>query len=375
MRRAEKGAHRRSPREERIDTPSGWHTCTPMKPASFLKLACLIAAASVTTSLLGDVVETRGGTRLVGQIVAIDGTYVVLATDYAGQLKIKQSEVTGITSDTPLNVRTTGGTVVLGTVESSSAGTISVRGADGTWSTPIEKVSATWAPGEQDPAVVALLRRWHYEFAVDVTGKTGNKEQLGTAVAARATVKTPEDALQFYAMYDRQVSDSEKSADQFKAGVDYQNNFSGRWSWYVRDEGGFDRVKDIDLYNIAAAGLGYDFIKRPHHTLTGRVGLSFRYEGYGNPATEDVRSLGGDFGLNHMLDLGNSQLTNRISYVPLFEDYENYRILHESYFEIPLKDPSWKLRLGVSNDYNSQPGVGIEKLDTMYFTRFVLNWK
>ena len=32
-------------------------------------------------------------------------------------------------------------------------------------------------------------------------------------------------------------------------------------------------------------------------------------------------------------------------------------------------------RLGLSNDFNSQPGLGVEELDTSYFTRLVLNWK
>jgi hypothetical protein len=29
----------------------------------------------------------------------------------------------------------------------------------------------------------------------------------------------------------------------------------------------------------------------------------------------------------------------------------------------------------VSNDYNSQPGAGIKRLDTTYFTRLLLDWQ
>ncbi len=66
---------------------------------------------------------------------------------------------------------------------------------------------------------------------------------------------------------------------------------------------------------------------------------------------------------------------NRIAYVPSFNDFSNFHFTHESFYEIPLAAPSWKLRLGVSNDYNSKPGKGVDKMDTGYFTRFVLNWK
>ncbi|PTY05124.1 hypothetical protein DB347_16750 [Opitutaceae bacterium EW11] len=335
-------------------------------------LALAVLASSV---LLGDIVETKNGARLIGKVQKMDGTTILLSTDYAGDIKVKQSDVTNVTTDSPMNVRLSSGTVLQGTLSNAGEGTLVITGADGTLNTRVEKVAATWAPGAIDPEVAALQRSWAYEVAIDITGKSGNKDQLGTSLSARATLKTKQDTLQFYTAYDRQVADGNKSADQFKAGVDYQNNFSGRRSWYVRDEGGFDRVKDINLYNIAAAGLGYDFIKAPKHTLTGRAGFSYRYEGYKDPTTEDVNSAGLDLGLNHTYETEKWSLINRISLVPTFEDFANYRLLHESFFEIPMADPDWKLRLGVANDFNSRPAPGLSKLDTTYFARLVLNWK
>lgn len=336
-----------------------------------LALAAVCAASVVSA----DVVETKNGSHLVGKVVKIDESVVLLKTDYAGDIKVKQSDVTSVTTDAPLVVRLSSGTVLQGTLSSTGEGALVINGPDGTLTTRVEKVATTWNPGGTDPAIVALQRSWTYEVSADVTGKTGNKEQLGTSFAARATMKTSTDTLQFYSAYDRQVSDGAKSADQFKAGLDYQNNFSGRKSWYVRDEGGFDRIKDINLYNVAGVGLGYDVIKKPKHTLTFRAGLSYRYEGYKDPATEDVNAAGLDFGLNHQFDTETWSLVNRISYVPLIKELGNFRLLHESFFEIPMANPDWKLRLGVSNDYNSRPGKGIGKLDTTYFSRLVLSWK
>ena len=329
----------------------------------------------VLPHLAADVVETKNGAHLVGRITKIDAGSVVLDTDYAGTITIKQDAVTSLTTDSPVAVRLQSGTRVDGRVTTGADGELRIAGAEGTLTTPVSKVAASWAAGGKDPAVAALERHWAYEASVDLTGKTGNSEQLGTSGAFRATLKTNSDTLQFYTNYDRQVSDHAKSADQFKAGVDYQDNFEGRVSWYVRDEGGFDRVKDMQFYDIAAAGLGYDFIKRPKHTLTGRFGLSFRDEDYKNPATSDVQSAGLDLGLSHVYQLANSKIENRLSILPAFENFSNVRITHESSYEIPLAAPAWKLRLGVSNDFNSKPGAGVEKLDTTYFTRLILNWQ
>ena len=347
-------------------------------PRSHHRVVCLALAALLAVPLFADVVETKNGARLVGKVLRIADGSVALETDYAGTLAIKQSEVTSLTTDSAVAVRLASGTRMDGRVvvaPGAPAGSIQVVGSDGTITTTVGKIASSWSAGGKDPEITALERHWAYEAAIDINGKNGNKEQLGTSASLRATLKTTQDTLQFYTAYDRQVTDGLKAADQFKAGVDYQNNFAGKLSWYVRDEGGFDRVKDIELYNVAAAGFGYDVIKKPKQTLTTRGGLSFRYEGYKNPLTTDVKSAGLDFGLAHELTFDGSKLVNRLSFVPTFEDFGNYRFNHESFFEIPLTAPSWKLRLGVSNDYNSKPGVGVEKLDTAYFTRLVLNWR
>jgi putative salt-induced outer membrane protein YdiY len=334
-----------------------------------------IVALTLATHGFADVVETKSGARIVGKIAAISAGAIAVDTDYAGALTIKQSEVVSFSTDQAISVRLASGTRIDGKVTGGSDGSIQVIGADGTIATTVQKVAATWTAGAKDPDLAALERHWSYEAAMDVTGKSGNKQQLGTAASVRAVLKTAQDTLQFYTAYDRQVVDGTKSADQFKAGVDYQNNFAGKTSWYARDEGGFDRVKDIQLYNVAAFGLGYDVVKKPNHLFTARAGLSYRYEGYRNPTTTDVSSAGLDFGLAHEFIFENSKLVNRLSIVPSFNDFANFRLNHESFYEVPLIAPFWSLRLGLSNDYNSKPGKGVDKLDTMYFTRLVLHWQ
>ncbi|HWA87310.1 MAG TPA: DUF481 domain-containing protein, partial [Opitutus sp.] len=224
----------------------------------------LLASALLAARMSADVVETKDGARLVGKIQKIaDGT-ITLKTDYAGDLTIKQSEVTSLSTDQAVNVRLESGAIMAGTI-TTTAGAVKISSTDGELNTTVGKVAASWPAGQEDPRIVALRRHWTYEAAVDVTGKSGNSEQLGTAFSARATLKTPQDTLQFYSAYDRQVVDQQKSADQFKAGVDYQDNFANKVGWYVRDEGGFDRIKDIQLYDVAAGGLAYNFIKETKH--------------------------------------------------------------------------------------------------------------
>ncbi|MDE3083804.1 MAG: DUF481 domain-containing protein [Verrucomicrobiota bacterium] len=340
----------------------------------FISRILLLCAAAAAPRLFGDTVDAKNGAHLVGKITKIDGGVVYLKTDYAGDITIKQSEVAGFTTDEPIAVRLASGTRVNGLV-TKSGGSLVVAGRDTTLTTEIGKIAALWPAGAEDPELAVLRRHWTYEATADVNGKTGNHEQLSTAGSVRADLKTMQDELQFYSSYNRQVTDGQKSADQLKAGIDYASHFAARTSWYVRDEGGFDRIMDIIFYDTAGAGLGYDFIKQPKHTLTVRLGLAYRFDDYKNPATADVNSAGLDFGVEHDWEFSDSRLVNRLSIVPAFQNLHDVVATHESFYEIPLHKPQWKLRLGVSNDFNSRPGPGVEWLDTTYFTRLVLDWR
>lgn len=337
--------------------------------------ACATLMVACTSLLHADLVETKSGARLVGTVTKVDAGAVTLATDYAGTITIKQSEVARIETSQPLVIRLVGGTTMAGTVETAADGKIAIKGQDGTITTTVDKLATTWAPGATDPAVAALERKWKYEADFALAGKTGNSEQLSYGGGAKATLAGPTDTLKFYGAFKYDSTEGVKTDDKLSLGVDYANNFSGRYSWYVRDEGGYDQAKDIDFYNVAASGLGYDFVQnKPVQMLTGRAGLAYRFENYGSVLTEDVQSAGLDFGLAHFYKFPRALLVNSLSYVPSIEDFSNYHAVHDSSLQLPLAG-KWDLRIGVNNDYNSVPGAGVKKLDTTYYTKFVLSWE
>ena len=337
----------------------------------FTALTCILIWGA---PLVADTVDTKDGAHLVGKLLKIDSGIVYLHTDYAGDLAIKQSEVVSFSTDEPIAVRFDSGARFDGKVTPVN-GKIQIAGWHETMTTSISHVVATWNANGEDPVIIARRGHWTYEASVDVNGESGNHSQLGTAGGLRVAHIATDNELQLYSDYNRQVTDGQKSADQLKGGFDYANNYTERDSMYVRDEAGFDRVMGIRFSDVAAAGFGYDFIKETKHTLTGRAGLSYRYDSYEDSTTPEVNSPGGDFELIHDWTFSISHLVNKLAFVPVFENLNNFIITHESYYEIPLANPHWKLHLGVSNDYNSRPGAGIKRLDTTYFTRLLLDWQ
>jgi len=340
---------------------------------SFIASLVLLVTAGAD-NLRGDVLETREGAHLVGRVTKISGGKISLDTDYAGTITVDQTHVVRIATDTVLSVRLINGTLYDGRL-SSRNDQVQVAAAAGPISTTVTEIATGWVPGAPEPPGLRPRHHWSYEAAVDVTGKNGNHNQLGTSYGLTATLTRLKDTLFLSTSYNRQTSDGLKSTDQFKAGADYSSNYADKNSWYARDEGGFDHIKDLSLYNLAATGQGYDFVKRVGQTLTGRIGLAYRYEDYRHTAAQDVHSVGLDLGVNYTRQIARSLLTTRLAIVPTLEHPENYTITHETDFDIPITKSAWKLRLGLANDYNSRPPPLIERLDTTYFGRLMLSWK
>ncbi len=338
--------------------------------------AAFIAGAVAAPVLTADTVGTKDGSTIQGKVLRVSGGVVEIETAFAGVLKIQQSSVATLSTDAPVYLRYTGGNTIQGAVSTAAGGEVRVAGP-GAWGTgSVDAVEAVWTDPADSPeakAAAAAKRAWAFEASVDVVGTQGNTDSLATSVGFAATLAGPNDKLAFYAAYSRAELEDETSADNAKAGVDYSAFFSPRASWYVREEIGTDKIKELDFYSNTAAGLGYAVIRESNQELTFRAGIAYRYEAY--DVGENISTPALDLGLIHSYTAKTWKLGNKITFLPSLEDFANYRIQHDSHLELPLASTQWKIRIGVANDYVSEPQVGKKKLDTTYYTKFLLSWK
>jgi len=343
-------------------------------PLLRLVLASLILVAAVRA----DIIYTNNGAQIVGQITGVKNGRLEVATSYAGTISILQTAVTGISTQRPLAVQLADGTQAEGSVSAGLApGTFHIVTPIRTVTAKVSDVRGIWESTTNRTTSTQVARKptWSFEVSANVNGRSGLKDQLGATLGARTSRVSAQDTFTARVSADRQSTSGVRSADQLKAGVDYQRNLAQRSIWYVRDESGYDRIRDLRLYNIAAGGFGYDLLKRAAVRVTARAGLSYRYEDFSNPVTRDLASLGGDFGLANVMQLHGNSLVNRVTYVQGFDQARTYRLTHESYFELPTSVNRLRMRLGLTNDYNSQVGAGLEKLDTAYFVQLLLLWQ
>lgn len=341
---------------------------------TFIYCTSLALAALIAN---GDVVETKNGARLVGKIVKIDSGIVTLNTPYAGNIAIKQGEITAMNTDEAVAVRLSSGTRIDGRV-STEGSELKVVGKDGAVSTSLDKVSSSWSAGGEDPQITAMRRKWGVQTAVDISGKSGNTTSNNVGTSFVADLTSPQDTLKFYGSYQYATTTvaslKNKTEDESKGGVDYASFFSPTVGWFVRSELERDSVEGVDLRSTSDFGATYRFIKNPRQSLVGRLGVGYRFENMSNGT--DTKGTVLSTGLVHTYVLNDyASIATDLQYLPAFDDFADYRFVHDSALEVPISAGFWKLRIGVNNQYNSRPIKGRENLDTTYYTRLILNWK
>jgi hypothetical protein len=338
---------------------------------AFATAICLLAGF-VPTKTSADTLTLSDGSVLNGQIERIEGREIVLNTAYAGKITVTQEQVVEINTTEPVYVQS-GSATVFGMVTTSIDG-LKVKADEATLSTKVASVDAVWRQGDQNPQEKALARNWVYHATLGLSGKSGNTDRFATLATFNAALNRPDDKLAFYASYDRSEEQDTLTLNEIKGGVDYSRNISPKLNWYARMELESDDGENLDLRPTAAGGVGYIWKDTKNWNLELRSGLAYLYESFNDGTTNDVFGLDFSF-LNTYVFTDVATMHNVITFNPAFEDFGNYRIFHESKFEIPIgSGERWKLQLGFANDYTSQPNGDLEELDTTYFTRFLLDW-
>jgi putative salt-induced outer membrane protein YdiY len=342
---------------------------------------CLLALSASFTALNADIIHTQDGSELKGTITKIADGVLFLDTSYAGVLEIQQSEVAGIETESDVSVRLNNGNKVKGTITTTDEGLI-VKADQVSVAATVDSIHSGWSDLEEDPVEVAqrkaaeaATRKWTFKVGLNVGGKSGNTDKSDTEINASAKLKGPNDTLKIYTLITKGESDGEKTDNEIIAGVSYNTKFSDKFGWYVRTEGEKDDFEDIDFRSTNAAGLSYLFCDSEKFTLDSRLGLAYRYESYFDDSSEEFPGI--DVGLDLEWQMTQwATLNSEITYLPSFDDFGSYILKQDTGVEMPIGlSERWMLRLGISNDYNSEPEEGKDELDTTYYARLILTWK
>lgn len=237
------------------------------------------------------------------------------------------------------------------------------------------RVAVIWPEVKKAPGVLGSeVSHWKRKIAGGFSKKSGNVNESTTHFSFEAKYAFQQIALKFYGSFYETIRDDQISKSEKKLAYDYENKFSEKNQWYIRQAFEKDTIEELTVRSDLATGLGYYFIDKKHVNLRGRVGFLHSYEDF--EKKDDRSEPGADVGLSysHLFKTG-IEFKSELSYLPSFGEEQTYRAVHESYTTLPWSfSVNWKFKLGVRHEYDSAPTGDNENLDTRYYSSLELNF-
>ena len=214
---------------------------------------------------------------------------------------------------------------------------------------------------------------WKTRIELGLNGETGNTEKINFIGRIEANREVEADRLKIYAQSRFGRENGVRSVNEHLGGVNIERDISDRTFVFGKGYLENDEFEDLDIRARVTAGVGYFVIKKDKHEFKVRGGAGYQHETFGSGVSDDegVAELGYDY----MVDINDYvRITQAVTYFPSFDRLSEYRLVHEIAGEVPLnKEETWKLRIGMKNEFDDAPQPGVERLDTYYFMNFVFD--
>lgn len=297
-------------------------------------------------------VKLKDGSLLKGKILKIHKDVLLIETSFVGKLSVKMENVESVVSDDVVNIKTNDGEIQEKKYESSDDGLLLTLWSDGI-----------------DPDI--FQNNWKRSVWLDFNQKNGNSNEVQYKGGFEVSYIRERDTTKIAGKFNSKDKNEQRTSDDRQIGLDYERLMgpNKRHAWYARSHWLKDKIDEIKLRSTYATGYGYYFIRDIDTTLRGRTGIQYRIEEYYEDDTES--STGLDLGVNFKTKLLESlSWYTDFEYSPAFDDFNNYIVLHESGFSVPLGiNIELNLKAGVEHEYTSQPAEDVDEMDTKYFLR------
>ena len=216
--------------------------------------------------------------------------------------------------------------------------------------------------------------QWRSLFTAGASVANGNSDAKSASLAADVIKMTSSDKWEFTggAQYARSAGATTANHQNF-TGL-YNQDITPQWYGF----GQLDLVRDIpsDLASriTPSTGLGYHVVKKPDQTFDVSAGLAYTWDKYRRPQVVDgqMRSR-----LDHaellLAEESNNKLTDSTTFkqkftvYPSVSDGNGVRTVFDAGLSVAMTK-QLALTATLSHRYDSQPGDGLKKNDTLFVT-------
>lgn len=236
-------------------------------------------------------------------------------------------------------------------------------------------LASTTACGAFAQATVTPDGQWRSALSLGVSLSSGNTKSSNLMFAGDTVKATAQDKLRMYGVALRSSADGSTTANQFRLGGRYDYNLSAAYFGY----GGLDFESDkigakLNSRIALGAGLGWHVIKDAATTFDVFGGVAQTADRFTQALTIDGSSrmrysytslvLGEES--SHKLS-PTMTFSQRMTLLPNLKNTGEFRAVFDAGLAVAVSK-GMNVNIGFSHRYNSEPGTGIKKGDTLLTT-------
>ncbi len=222
---------------------------------------------------------------------------------------------------------------------------------------------------------MGLFHGWDHKIEVGLDGSSGNSESFNLRAAYQGDYEDDEKAWHTLARYLRNTSDGDTSTNEFLGSIERIWKLpDSRWFFFANGTYEWDEFQNWDHRISGSGGVGYHLIKLGEDSDL--FDLKLRGGGGGN------QTLGGDdetftpealAGLDFKYVISDRQeLTLSNTIYPDLGDFGEFRNITGAAWTFLIdSDPRLNLKLGIDNEYQSNPGGDAKHNDLKYYGALV----
>jgi putative salt-induced outer membrane protein len=239
---------------------------------------------------------------------------------------------------------------------------------------PTALLGAAFSQAAFAQATVKEDGQWRAAIGVGASSTSGNTKSTSINILGDAVRATPMDKWGFYATTLYAKSESEKTADQTRLGTRYDYNVTPKWFGFMGLDFERDKIAELDLRSGVSVGLGYHVIKNENTLFDVFGGVGYTQDDYGVPRFVDgtnrtdysyANLLIGEESTHKFSDTMSAK--QKLVIYPNLDNSGEYRAQFDSGLALAMSK-NLNLNVGLSAKYNSDPGIGVKKTDTLFTT-------
>src|SRR5690348_14031823 len=252
-------------------------------------LLVLVTILSATSVLHADEVVFNNGDHLTGKIVTYDGEKLTIDTPMAGKISVDWKNIRTFSSDQPINVVLSDGTIIHQKVVAAEGDRQIAIGPDASiapQNIPLSRIKKINPPPE----------KWAGNVVVGGLIARGNTDTDSLNASAHFVRRGEKDRLTFDAgyIYGREKVDGlgkhETENNWFIEGK-YDYFFTPRFYGYGDARVERDIIAGVSLRLTPGAGIGYQWIEKPRLSFNTEAGAAWLYRAYSHDGSNDSASL------------------------------------------------------------------------------------